>query len=1273
MKCWIWVFYCASVLGAAPADFPLVAEGLQVRLFAREPLVRNPCAITFDAKGRLCVGMGPQYRNPTPDTPGDSVWILLDKNHDGVADNRKRFATGFNNIQGLAWKDGALWVANAPDLTVVRDTDGDEVADEYVRLYTDLGNLEHGLHGLNWAPDGKLYMSKGNSKGLTHLPDRVAPRAFRELWGVRAPGAPDLPKPRTFTAATYEKNYHDPKDDWGLTGGILRCATDGTNLEIVARGFRNPWDICFDDTFTWFGTDNDQSHGDKLFSPFLGAHFGWGHAWSYDWKGDEHLPTAPSAGPLFEGSGAGTIHLDHPGWPKAYRDVFIYNDWLRRETLVYRKAWKGAWLQADGKPEVIAHAEGGRSLPRSSGRSFDPVDIEVGPDGALWISSWGREYGATMVDGQQQNEGRIYRIWPKAMKVAWQPEPKRAKPLTDWSLSELMADLDSALPVWRANASEELVRRGSEAIGTLTYALRGIEKTSARLETWASWTLGRIQPNNLRLTAYFTGSVRDSKSLNVRRQAAAITVLRLQQMEQAPPVDFLNVIRQALKDPEPRLRHAAVLALREAGAPEDTTVLTELLARETDRVVYYSAWGALGQVATVPQHKALLKDPRAGVRRGAVLSLLEEDALTDAELKVLEPDEDTAVAALVKRRLGGKAAAFIKGPSLDAAVAKQPVRAASVNPVDALRAASGRSYRVLTLRAGIPVYTDRNYRITTVPPVLQGEAFIQTACGDAERDSGVALEFTLRYPATVWLADDARPKQLPTWMRQGWMRTELVIETTDPKRMNLYRRDFPAGPVKLGANRDGVNQGKGNYLVIIQPKLLAPAGKAATVAEVLARMEQAQAARGRDLFLSRHGANCAACHQLEGVGNVFAPGLADIGDRTDAEFLARSILEPNAAITEGFAMQVFTQRDGSAVAGIVLEETGREVKVATAGGIVSRVPKAQVIKRETLKQSAMPAAFGVMLRPQQVADLVAYLLQQKAKPRGFHFEKQKDQVALWLDEEKVGTYLLKHPQLTRQAWINMKTHTGRQVTRNYPPQAGDGADHPLMHPGIWMGFGHLDGQDYWRLQAKVVHDGFVQPPKAGPDHASITVRNRYQTADGKDEVCQEICRMEFRRHTDGILLLWDSTFRNEQRDFYFGDQEESGLAVRMASPLRVKGGNGTIINHRGQKNGADIWGKESKWFDYSGQIKDRHVGLMVATHPENLRPSWLHARDYGVVVTNPFPKQPKERRAPYVKTWVKRGEPFRLRYAVLIHDTAKPIDPAQAYQSILQALNPTRN
>ena len=92
-----------------PDGFPIVPEDVEVVLFAKEPLVRNPCAITFDARGRLCVGMGPQYRNPKRETPGDSVWILLDEDRDGVADGRKEFASGFNAIQGLAWRGRDLW------------------------------------------------------------------------------------------------------------------------------------------------------------------------------------------------------------------------------------------------------------------------------------------------------------------------------------------------------------------------------------------------------------------------------------------------------------------------------------------------------------------------------------------------------------------------------------------------------------------------------------------------------------------------------------------------------------------------------------------------------------------------------------------------------------------------------------------------------------------------------------------------------------------------------------------------------------------------------------------------------------------------------------------------------------------------------------------------------------------------------------------------------------------------------------------------------------
>ena len=93
------------------------------------------------------VGQGPQYPRNMPETPPDRVVLVLDTDHDGRADTTKTFATGFNSIQGLAWKGNDLYVANAPELTVVRDLDGDDEADEYVVIYTDLGNREHAYMG----------------------------------------------------------------------------------------------------------------------------------------------------------------------------------------------------------------------------------------------------------------------------------------------------------------------------------------------------------------------------------------------------------------------------------------------------------------------------------------------------------------------------------------------------------------------------------------------------------------------------------------------------------------------------------------------------------------------------------------------------------------------------------------------------------------------------------------------------------------------------------------------------------------------------------------------------------------------------------------------------------------------------------------------------------------------------------------------------------------------------------------------------------------------
>jgi hypothetical protein len=130
------------------------------------------------------------------------------------------------------------------------------------------------------------------------------------------------------------------------------------------------------------------------------------------------------------------------------------------------------------------------------------------------------------------------------------------------------------------------------------------------------------------------------------------------------------------------------------------------------------------------------------------------------------------------------------------------------------------------------------------------------------------------------------------------------------------------------------------------------------------------------------------------------------------------------------------------------------------------------------------------------------------------------------------------------------------------------------------------------------------------------------------------------------MLLWDSTFASD-RAFTFGDQEEMGLGVRVASPMRVEAG-GTILDAEGRRNGRGVWGQASAWCAYRGVVDGKKVGVMLTPHPDNFRPSWFHARDYGLLVANPFGRHAFRKGEPS-RVEVKPGETFRLRFAVLLH------------------------
>jgi hypothetical protein len=470
-----------------------------------------------------------------------------------------------------------------PDLTIVRDLDGDDVADEYVRVYTDLGNIEHALHGLNWAPDGKLYMSKGTSKGLT-LPGRIAPKPFRELWGVTAPpGTPDLPEaPRTFKPGEYKNTYQNPADDWGKEGGMLRCDDMGANLEIVSRGMRNPWDVGFDHGFNWMTTDNDQYDGDRIMMPFYGAHFGWSHPWSADWTGAGHLPTVPVSGPVFPGSGTGKVYYDSPAFPAAFRGVWFMNDWLRKTIFVTgRVGWRVD--PAEGRQVERVRRRPRRVVP--AGRYRNRAGRRV-VRFRLGHFVW-RGFQGWKADQRRQNlPHHRRRDAPAAIS------PKREKAIASWTVAELIDDLGSPVSAWRANAQEELVRRGAPAAAELIRRAEGGRLTTA-LETWTLWTLGRM-PARDQATSTWLETKAPTLSLNARLQSLRIAAYRVRRSGESTPLP--QFVEKALSDAEPRVRFEAVQAVWQGRQKRLADKVWALTATETES--HHVLFGVAGVALT---------------------------------------------------------------------------------------------------------------------------------------------------------------------------------------------------------------------------------------------------------------------------------------------------------------------------------------------------------------------------------------------------------------------------------------------------------------------------------------------------------------------------------------------------------------------------------------------------------------------------------------------------------------------------------------------------
>ncbi|MEZ6113808.1 MAG: chitobiase/beta-hexosaminidase C-terminal domain-containing protein [Pirellulaceae bacterium] len=298
-----------------------------------------------------------------------------------------------------------------------------------------------------------------------------------------------------------------------------------------------------------------------------------------------------------------------------------------------------------------------------------------------------------------------------------------ANPLAEWSLDELFADLGSSVPAWRVDAQDEFVRRGM-AEAFLMERLAD-DNLSTAVETWTMWTLGRL------------GIPMDLDSANLKqfsnRAVQAIRIASYQQQNHPDVPRLPEFVFAALKSPEPRLRHAAVVAIRQSGHCQCTSNLLDLVAEEADRVTYYSAWNALRQLATVEFRKSWLTDERPRIRLAVLLGLLEDDTISVDEVIALRSDKDARVAGLVElwlQKTGGAEPLVTLSPPPGEYTEPVSVKLTTSVPQARLNYTTDGSIPVNTSRRyGSPIRIERNTTLkviitqdnTQAGPVITGE------------------------------------------------------------------------------------------------------------------------------------------------------------------------------------------------------------------------------------------------------------------------------------------------------------------------------------------------------------------------------------------------------------------------------------------------------------------------------------------------------------------------------------------------------------------------
>ena len=553
----------------------VVPERVTATLFASEPMIVNPADIDIDARGRIWVTEGANYRGMGLLRPGgDRIMILEDTNQDGKADKSTLFYQDMtvNTALGICVLGNKVIVSSSPYVFILTDSNDDGVADKRELLFEDntTGNHDHCLHAFVFGPDGKLYFNFGNQ--------------VRELRRPKG-GLLALPLNGPVPAHEYETVVDtDGKQIIGngqpyRQGMVFRCNLDGTEVETLGWNFRNPYEIAVDSFGTLWQSDNDDdgNQGVRIAQVMFYGNYGFqdeitGAAWGQQTGARAGAPNTrlpfhwhlndPGVVPLLLGTGAGSptgmAFYEGKLLPETFRNVPIHSDSRPAAVRAYITAKTGAGYSA---------AIGNILTPLADETWYRPSDVAVAADGSLYISDWndGIVGGHAMLDRVLETmTGRIYRVAPAGSRasipainlttaagaVAALQSPNMSTRYLAWT----------ALHDMKAGAEAELVKLA-------TKPSTGADEP--RMRSRALFLLAQT-PGNAK--KYVEQALRDSDE-DIR-----IVGLR---MAYELKLDVIPYIRQVANDPSALVRREAILLLRH-NASADVPELWVTLAQKYD-------------------------------------------------------------------------------------------------------------------------------------------------------------------------------------------------------------------------------------------------------------------------------------------------------------------------------------------------------------------------------------------------------------------------------------------------------------------------------------------------------------------------------------------------------------------------------------------------------------------------------------------------------------------------------------------------------------------